>query len=157
MSLPLTNPIFWRGIILFAAIVGGTFIAIMGFRLYLHGITKGLSHFSTESKFIKLTLSGIGPGILFMTMGSFIIVFSIAQQGECIRQDNPQQTSVDRLSWPLWFDSYSPSNNIELKKNIKELGDMLLEMMDTNKKLSRENDSLKRVLQEKLKRTDVDR
>lgn len=73
----LGDPTFLRGFERIIIVLSAVFIVYLGFRLFLFGIDRGYSELKTESKFVKLTFSGTGPGLFFMAFGALILIFAL--------------------------------------------------------------------------------
>lgn len=59
----------------------GAFFAFLGFRLYVLGVTKGLSKLQAKSQLGEFVMSGTGPGIVFMAFGGIVLVYALATSG----------------------------------------------------------------------------
>jgi hypothetical protein len=70
-------------------IVGGAVFAIyLGYRLYLHGISKGGIRWEASGTLIpKLLLTGTGPGLAFMAFGALVLMLAL-MKGPSIDNDN---------------------------------------------------------------------
>lgn len=54
--------------------IGAILIAYLGYKLFLHGITKGRGELTAKAKFINIVLSGSGPGLFFMAFGAIVLL-----------------------------------------------------------------------------------
>ncbi len=73
----LKDPVFFRGIERWLIALGGIMLCVLGYKLFIHGLKKGRGKLITESKLLKVTLSGSGPGLFFMAFGSIILITAI--------------------------------------------------------------------------------
>src|SRR5262245_8215472 len=60
-------------------IVGAATLCIfLGYRLYLHGITKGQIKWQSSASLVpKVLLSGTGPGLAFMAFGALVLIVAV--------------------------------------------------------------------------------
>lgn len=77
----ISNPLVWRGIERIIIIVGAVFFGLLGYKLYINGITKSKSNVELKSAFVNFILSGSGPGLIFMVLGAFVLLSSIFYGG----------------------------------------------------------------------------
>jgi hypothetical protein len=66
----------FNGIAALAA-CGGIFCIYLGYRLFTKGINKGPGKMTGSAKWIKFTLTGVGPGLFFMAFGAFILLVAL--------------------------------------------------------------------------------
>ncbi len=76
----LTDPTFWRGIERIAIVLGGIICTFLGFRLYMHGIKAGRSELNFQSALMRFAVSGYGPGLMFMALGTIVLVMAVASK-----------------------------------------------------------------------------
>src|SRR5438045_2031580 len=75
-------------------------IAVLGYKLFIHGVTKGLSRFETSSKLIRITFSGTGPGLVFMGFAGVILLSALYTGRWEVAQQQRQQMPETTVSAP---------------------------------------------------------
>ena len=88
-SLAFT-PVFFRGTERWIIVCGGIIVIYLGYKLYRFGIGEGINKVTFGSGPFKLAVSGVGPGLILITMGALILLTALfTGQGE-------RETSVER-------------------------------------------------------------
>jgi hypothetical protein len=77
----MSDPILLRGIERILIVAGSIAFGYLGYRLFIFGISDGLSRIKAQSKIFTLTFSGTAPGLFFMFCGAAILVSSIVFGG----------------------------------------------------------------------------
>jgi hypothetical protein len=73
----LQNPVMWRAIERLLMVAGGIVLGILGYRLFIFGMTKGRNDFSA----FKLAMVGTGPGLFFMGFGATVLITALLKGG----------------------------------------------------------------------------
>lgn len=76
--MELSDPIIWRGIERILIILTSALLAVLGYKLYIKGLSGGENSLQVDSKLLKFVLSGQGPGLLFMAFGALIMIWAIS-------------------------------------------------------------------------------
>lgn len=74
--------LFYRGIERWMIVLGGLIFGYLGYKLFLYGVDQGHGKLKAENQFFKLTFSGSGPGLFFMSFGALILVSSVYSTGK---------------------------------------------------------------------------
>ncbi|MCQ4143346.1 hypothetical protein [Vogesella sp. AC12] len=72
---------FIAGVERVVIVMAGAFFAYLGYRLYLAGLTKGVSKLAAKSSLGEFAVSGTGPGLLFMAFGGAVLIYALATSG----------------------------------------------------------------------------
>jgi len=66
----LQNPVMWRALERLLMVAGGIVLGIIGYRLFIFGMTKGRNDLSA----VKLAMFSTGPGLFFMGFGATVLI-----------------------------------------------------------------------------------
>ena len=83
------DPVMFRGIERLLIVVGGIFLAYLGYRLFTRGIAEGASKLDVKTAWAKVVFSGTGPGLIFMLAGTGILIAAI--WGKLSIEDDPSK------------------------------------------------------------------
>ena len=67
----------WRGLQQIVIVMLAGWTTFLGYRLYRHGLTSGPVEASFRSRALAFTMAGPGPGILFMLLGSIVMISGV--------------------------------------------------------------------------------
>jgi hypothetical protein len=73
----LNDPVAMRGLERLVIAFGAITFAILGYRLFIFGVTKGHGKLVADSKLFKVVFSGTGPGLFFMAFGAVVLVSAL--------------------------------------------------------------------------------
>lgn len=76
--MDFSDPIIWRGIERILIVIGAIFLSLLGYKLYIKGVTHNNNELQIDSKLLKFILSGQGPGLFFMAFSSLIFIWAIS-------------------------------------------------------------------------------
>lgn len=96
----MTDPILMRGIERILIVIAAVVFAYMGYLLFDGGHKRGKALISVESGFMRATLSGTGPGLVFMGLGAFVLIYALAFGGARATQSQTTATQeqLDELA-----------------------------------------------------------
>ncbi|MDB4278128.1 hypothetical protein N9917_00795 [Deltaproteobacteria bacterium] len=77
-------------------ILSGLALCYMAFRLFLAGVDSGGAEEMTLGKYLKL--KGGGPGLVFVCLGAFIIIYTIAKSGRLDKDEMGMLLEADKIS-----------------------------------------------------------
>lgn len=106
----LRDAIFIRGVQSILIILASILFLYIGYKLFHYGIDKGRNRLRHQTELYRLVFSGIGPGLVFMVFGGFILVFSIIS----FRTFSPVPIPNIELSSEL--EELSPSSLVDISR-----------------------------------------
>ena len=77
----MTDLFLLRGLERIFVVAAAALFGFLGYRLFLHGHTRGRAVTSIDSAWAKFIFSGTGPGLIFMAFGAVVLVWSLASGG----------------------------------------------------------------------------
>lgn len=90
------NSIHFVGLERVLVVCGSILVAYLGFRLYALGLVSGRTALSSESKLWSFTVSGTGPGLMFMACGVIVMVAALFTGKGEVSEQVPRFRPLDR-------------------------------------------------------------